>query len=92
MPDLKLQQVADRLDVHINTVRGWVASGVLPAHRLGPRAIRVRSEDLAHVTRPIAGVSAVDFAEQIERLVAQAPPLSDEQRRRLTTLLRPVDA
>ncbi len=48
VPDLP---VADR---HPNTVRSWVRSGLLPAHRVGPRDIRIRRADLdAVLNRPV---------------------------------------
>lgn len=37
---------ADFLGVHEITIRRWIASGRLSAHRVGPRLIRIRFTDL----------------------------------------------
>jgi excisionase family DNA binding protein len=44
---LTVEQVAERLQVHIETVRRWIRSGDLPGVRLGRRAgYRVKAADL----------------------------------------------
>ena len=59
---LDLKQVAERLDVHYDTARDFVVSGILPARRLaGRRKWQVLEDDLnefvekALVSGPIAG-------------------------------------
>lgn len=42
---LTLEQIADELQLHIETVRGWVRAKELPAYRVG-RAYRVKRSDL----------------------------------------------
>lgn len=42
---LTLRQVAERLGLHVNTVRRYVYEGVIPVIRFG-RAIRVEEKDL----------------------------------------------
>jgi excisionase family DNA binding protein len=42
----KISAIAAKLDVSTKTVRRWIESGTLPAHRLG-RQIRVSDADLA---------------------------------------------
>jgi excisionase family DNA binding protein len=43
---LTLTDVAERLHVHIDTVRRWVRDGELPAYQLGARAgYRVKMSD-----------------------------------------------
>ncbi len=37
---LTTQEVARMLDAHVNTVRRWSDSGVIPCHRIGPRRDR----------------------------------------------------
>ena len=39
-PMLTTNEVAQLLDVHINTVRRWSNNGVLPAYRIGSRGDR----------------------------------------------------
>jgi excisionase family DNA binding protein len=48
---LTLQEAADRLGVHVQTVRRWVTNGLLPAHRLGPTMLRVYASDVEKVRR-----------------------------------------
>jgi len=37
---LKVAEVAQILNVHPNTVRGWNSAGLLPCYRIGPRRDR----------------------------------------------------
>jgi excisionase family DNA binding protein len=50
---LTVSQVADRLQVSQRQVRRWLSDGSIGATRLGPHAIRIADNDLAHflVTR-----------------------------------------
>lgn len=38
---LTLKEAADRLGVHVSTLRAWVRSGQVPAYRVGGRFARV---------------------------------------------------
>jgi excisionase family DNA binding protein len=51
---LSLQQAAHIYGVSVDTLRRRIATGVLPASRIGTRLIRVRIADLDRVCRPIA--------------------------------------
>lgn len=51
---VSLQQAALIYAVSVDTLRRRIATGVLPASRIGARIIRVRIEDLDSVCRPIA--------------------------------------
>jgi excisionase family DNA binding protein len=53
-PELTLAEAASQLGVHTKTVRRLIAAGRLPAYRVGPRLIRLKSEDVAAVARPLA--------------------------------------
>lgn len=49
------EEAAEALGIHVQTVRGYVRSGKLPALRLaGERAIRIRRADLEQVLEPLA--------------------------------------
>ncbi len=50
---LSVEQAATYLGVNRLTVRRRIASGDIPAYRLGPRLIRIRPEDLDALLRPI---------------------------------------
>lgn len=43
---LSADEIAERLGVHVSTVRGWIRDGSIPAIRVGPRLLRVRWRDL----------------------------------------------
>lgn len=65
------------------TLRLWIRQGKLPAYKTGKR-VKVLRTDLEALCVPVGG-NPVDAA--IEKLVAAAPHLSDEQTRRLRELL-----
>jgi excisionase family DNA binding protein len=79
------QQVANVLKVTVATVRSMIDRGELRAYRVGPRAVRIRRSDLKSILSPI---EATSLAEHVKRVVAQAPPLTDEQRDRIAAILR----
>lgn len=66
-----------------STLRLWIRQGKLPAYKTGKR-VKVLRTDLEALCVPVVG-NPVDAA--IEKLVAAAPHLSDEQTRRLRELL-----
>jgi len=50
---LTIKQAAASKAVSTKTIRRWIALGLLPAERLGPRLIRIRAADLEAVGRRI---------------------------------------
>lgn len=50
---VSLQQAALIYGISVDTIRRRIATGELPASRIGARIIRVRIEDLDRVCRPI---------------------------------------
>lgn len=52
-----LTEAEDYTGVPFRTLRRWIAQGILPGYRIGPRAVRVRLEDLDKLARriPAAG-------------------------------------
>ena len=54
---LSQQQVAAEFGISDRTVRRMIADGRIPAHRLGPRLVRIRSTDALAAVTPIPTVS-----------------------------------
>lgn len=84
---------AKRAQVTTRTLRSWVASGLLPAYRIGPRVLRIMVADLEAIIKPVnSGATGQDAESSIEaaiqRAVDTAPPLTDEQVARITLILR----
>jgi excisionase family DNA binding protein len=46
---LSLQAVADQLQVTVRTIRNFISLGLLPAHRIGPRLLRVKADDVVRL-------------------------------------------
>lgn len=91
IPDLlTVSEAADILRVGHETVRRRVRNGSIPACRLGTRSIRIRRADVEKIATP-APEDASTIEAHIARIVAAAPPLSPEQRDRLSMLFRPAD-
>ena len=88
-PDLlPLAVAAERGFGGYSTLRKKIASGELPAERVGRRYL-VRETDLEALTSPVVGRpserTAIESA--IERIVGSAPRLSRDQRERLASVL-----
>lgn len=50
---LSVKEIAARSGYTERTLRRWIANGVLPACRVGPRGIRIKRSDLDNLERPI---------------------------------------
>lgn len=53
IPNLTIRSAAEKFGVSERTIRRRIASGELPAYRLGPRSIRLRAEDVEALAKPI---------------------------------------
>lgn len=51
--DLSIQEAAQARGVTTKTVRRWIAQGLVPAYRVGPKLIRIRQDDLDNLGRRI---------------------------------------
>jgi excisionase family DNA binding protein len=52
------QAAAELLGITERTLRRMIASGDLPAYRLGPRLVRIKDSDLMAMLRPIPTADA----------------------------------
>lgn len=85
---LTLQEAVDRGFAGYSTLRKKIATGELPAERVGRRYL-IREDDLAAMVTPVVGrpTEHATINAAIDRLVASAPRLSHEQRERLVAVL-----
>ena len=55
--DLTIQQAAENIGVHKNTIRKWIADGVLMAYRLnGTKIIRITQASINELKKPVRSV------------------------------------
>jgi excisionase family DNA binding protein len=54
---VSVAQIADETGLSAKTIRRRIADGTLPAHRLGPRCIRVERDAVLELLQPIGGVA-----------------------------------
>ena len=106
MPNSQLSEpisepIAEMVDVAtaaamLNTttkfVRRRIADDTLPAYRIaGSKLIRVRRADVEVLMQPTnQGALPESVADHVAKILAEAPPLNDEQRIRLAELLTPA--
>src|SRR5579862_6012282 len=83
-----VEQVADRLGLHVKTVRGYVRDGRLKAVRIG-KQYRIAREDLEAMTgRPEPPPEPVRRTRHIEvSSIVEIDAISPEMANRLTTAL-----
>lgn len=67
------------------TLRKYIADGKLPAVKIGGR-VKVLRADLDGLAVPKRAVSFENIESAVKRIVASAPPLSDDQVHRLSSL------
>jgi excisionase family DNA binding protein len=87
-PMMTSEEVAERLRIGVRTIPRLVERGDLRAVRVGSRVFRFDPDE---VERYVAGrPPASDLDAYVERLVAEAPALTEAQRSRLSSLLSPA--
>ncbi len=87
-------QAADALGVSVSTIRRWIADQRLPAFRLGPKALRIKKQDLDAAMPLPATVEARPpmMLRPIYRSLSEIPPLTDEDRARRWAAVEAMDA
>lgn len=56
---LPLYEAADYLNVPHRTLRDWISRGLVPAYKVGPRQIQLRTDDLDRLRKRIPTARAV---------------------------------
>lgn len=89
---------AKHAGVSPRTIRRRIADGSLTGFSLGPRIVRVDLNELDALLAPIPAATATvsrsddhaasKIAAYVQRVVAEAPPLTPAQRDRIAVLLR----
>jgi excisionase family DNA binding protein len=88
-------EAAQRLHVSHPTVWRWIKAGRLPAYRVGPKSIRIKSADLERLVQPVVAVPA---AEATPEPAEATPPytvrhtLTEDERQRGLAVLKALDA
>lgn len=52
-PLITAEEAARLIGVTERTVRTWIATGILPAYRLGPRVVRLKMADVERALTPV---------------------------------------
>jgi len=50
---ISLTEAADRLGVHVRTLRRYIAQGRITGHRVGPRLVKLDVAEVDNFARPI---------------------------------------
>ena len=102
MPKISIQQGHIRTGLSEQTIRRYIGQGLLPAYRLGTRLIRIDTDDLDALVRPVSTDSqpgrmtarpgrqapVEDLEAYVKRRMRNAPPLTEHQKARLAVLFR----
>ena len=61
---LSVNEAAQQLGVHHQTIRNWIQAGTLKAYRLGGRFIRISPKDLSALGAPILGEDSKTITDE----------------------------
>lgn len=53
---LTIKGAAQKLNVHPNTIREWINTGLLKAYRYGERTVRINPADLEAIAEPYSPI------------------------------------
>jgi len=85
-----VREAAEELGVSPSTIWRWIDSGQLAASRIGPRAIRIKADDVRRVVRPTQR-SALLGEQQVYTSLSQIPPWTEEDTRRAKKSMAELD-
>jgi excisionase family DNA binding protein len=74
------------LNVHISTIRRWIANGKLPAYRVGDKGVRIRYDDVIRLITPLS--SSAEQGGRAKEAVGFTPRrlTPEEQKRALAAI------
>jgi excisionase family DNA binding protein len=83
---VSIREISDDYGLSDKTIRRKIKSGELSAYRVGSRLLKLDAEQVeAALLRPMNNDG---IAAPVEKMVADWPPLTDEQIDRIAALLR----
>ena len=80
-----IPEAARLLEVSPSTIWRWIEADTLPAYRVGPRAIRIKKEDIEGVIQP---ARKKEVSMERDRILFQ--PVSQEELERRQTLVAEI--
>src|SRR5258707_7283788 len=83
---LTAEEVADRLNLHVRTIRRFIREGRLRATRIG-KEYRIADADLAGFAGPAAADSAAHARHVVASTVVDVSCIGARERNRITTML-----
>ncbi len=84
-------EAAEALGVSVSTIRRWIADRRLPAFRLGPKALRIRKQDVETASRPAPPADSRPMMRVVTNL-SEIGPMTDETRLQWMAAIDAMDA
>lgn len=80
-----IAEAAKRLKMSQVTISRWIKEGRLPACHVGPRAVRIRREDLEHLIQPVRNsehrpLGPVRVGDRFYADISEVPPMTEEEK------------
>lgn len=83
-----IAEAAKRLKMSQVTISRWIKEGRLPACHVGPRAVRIRREDLERLIQPIRNaehrpLGPVRVGDRVYADISEVPPMTEAEKEAL---------
>ena len=89
---LTVDETAKKLKVSTSTIWRWINQGQLIAYRVGPRKVRLKSEDVLRLVTPARGGGMASATPELEReLERLSRPMTEGERRRALAALEAIE-